>query len=121
MHESLHVLLDLVLPEGLKKYFKLVGHKSDVDNVHLYLDEINSIPEEFKGQKLESKGFFEAITLQDFPLRGRNVFLHIRRRRWLNHKTGKVVFRNWELVAKGTRITTDFAAFLKEIGRYTGS
>ncbi len=121
MHESLHILLDLVLPEGLKKYFELVDHKSDADNLHLYLDEINSIPEEFKGQKLESKGFYESITLQDFPIRGRNVFLHIRRRRWLNHKTGKVVCRDWNLVAKGTRITKDFAAFLKEISRYAGA
>lgn len=36
MHESLQVLLDLVLPEGLKKYFELVDHKSDADNLHLY-------------------------------------------------------------------------------------
>jgi len=121
MHESLQILLDLVLPEGLKTYFKLKTHNSDADNLHLYLEEINSIPDEFKGQKLESKGFFDEVTLQDFPIRGRNVFLHIKRRRWLNHTSGKVVFRDWELVAKGTRITKDFAAFLKEISRYTGS
>ncbi len=121
MHESLHIVLDLVFPEGLREYFELVDHKSDADNLHLYLDEINSIPEEFKGQKLESKGFFDAVTIQDFPIRGRNVYLHIRRRRWLNHKTGKVVFRNWDLVAKGTRITNDFAAFLKEISRHAAS
>jgi hypothetical protein len=121
MHESLHILLDLVFPEGLKAYFELKDHKSDADNLHLYLEEINSIPEEFKGQKLESKGFFDEVTLQDFPIRGRNVYLHIKRRRWLNHTTGRVVFRDWELVAKGTRITKDFAAFLKEISRYAGS
>ena len=78
MHESLHILLDLVIPEGLKAYFELKDHKSDADNLHLYLEEINSIPEEFKGQRLESKGFFEEVTLQDFPIRGRNVFLHIK-------------------------------------------
>lgn len=121
MHESLHVLLDLVLPEGVNKYFELKSHKSEIDNLHLYLEEINIIPEEFNGQKLESKGFYNEVTLQDFPLRGRNVYLHIKRRRWLNHTTGQVVFRDWGLVAKGTRITKDFAAFLKEIGRYSGS
>jgi transposase len=121
MHESLNILLDLVLPEGVKSFFELKSHKADADNLHLYLEELNNIPEEFTGQKLESKGFFNEVTLQDYPIRGRNVFLHVKRRRWLNHTTGKVVFRDWELVAKGTRITKDFAAFLKEIRRYTGS
>ncbi len=121
MHESLNILLDLVLPEGVKTYFELKSHQSDADNLHLYLEEINNIPVEYVGQKLESKGFYNEITFQDFPIRGRNVFMHVKRRRWLNHTTGKVVFRDWLVLAKGTRITKDFAAFLKEIGRYSGS
>ncbi|WP_420854513.1 ISAon1 family transposase N-terminal region protein [Solitalea lacus] len=46
------------------------------------------------------------------------MFLHVKRRRWMNLDTQKVVYRNWEAVAKGTRITKDFAAFLKAISRY---
>jgi len=118
MHESLHILLDLVLPEGIKQYFQLTTHRSDEDNLHLYLEELNRTPDEYAGDKLESKGFYNEITLQDFPIRGRNVYLHIKRRRWFNHTTGKVVCRDWILVANGTRITKDFANFLKEIGRY---
>lgn len=121
MHESLHTLLDFVLPQGVKHYFELITHKSDEENLHLYLEEQNIIPEEYKSDKLESKGFYNEVTLQDFPLRGRNVYLHIKRRRWLNHTTGNVVCRDWTLVAQGTRITKDFAAFLKEIGRYPSS
>ena len=49
--------------------------------MHLYLQEINQIPKEFQNQKLESKGFFDEITVQDFPIRGHKVFLHIKRRR----------------------------------------
>lgn len=121
MHESLHILLDLVLPEGVKTYFELKSHQSDEDNLHLYLEEENKIPDEFVGHKLESKGFYNEVSLQDFPIRGRKVFLHIKRRRWLNHTTGNVVARDWSVVANGTRITKDFAAFLKEIGRYPSS
>ncbi len=51
-------------------------------------------------------------------MRGNEVFLHIKRRRWLNLDSGQVVYRNWELVAKGTRITKDFADFLKAVSRY---
>jgi transposase len=118
MHESFNVLLDLIIPEGVSEYFKLTGHKKEDDAIHVYLEEINSIPEEYKTNKLQSKGFFDEIILQDFPIRGKEVYLHVKRRRWLNLDTNKVVFRNWELVAKGTRITSDFAAFLKAISRY---
>jgi hypothetical protein len=31
------------------------------------------IPEEFKAVKLHSKGFFPEATVQDFPIRGKNV------------------------------------------------
>lgn len=118
MHDSFHVLLSLIIPEGVSEYFKLTGHKKEADSIHIYLEEINSIPAEYKANKLRSKGFFDEVTLQDFPIRGQEVFLHVKRRRWLNLDTSKVVFRNWDLIAKGTRITNDFAAFLKEISRY---
>ncbi|QDK77597.1 hypothetical protein EXU85_02895 [Spirosoma sp. KCTC 42546] len=35
--------------------------------------------------------FSPTITVQDFSIRGHQVFLHIKRRRWLNIKTGKLV------------------------------
>ncbi|MDD7888337.1 transposase, partial [Flavivirga sp. 57AJ16] len=54
-------------------------------------------------------------TVQDFPIRGKNVYLHITRRRWHNQTTNKVITRDWDLVAKGTRITSEFATFLKEV------
>jgi len=109
----------MILPESICEYFELTKlHKDDQREVmDLYLQEINSIPFEYATNKLTSKGFFEEVTIQDFPLRGYKVFLHVKRRRWLNEDTGQVVFRNWDVIAKGTRITKDFAAFLKEISR----
>lgn len=121
MDDSFKNLLPLLLPSGLLTYFTLATHSFDESSLHIYLDEKNVIPDEFTGQKLLSKGFFEAVAIQDFPVRGRDVFLHIKRRRWLNLDTNKVVHRNWDLIAQGTRITKDFAAFLKEISRYTSS
>lgn len=121
MNDSFDVLLKLILPESIEEYFELTSYKKEGEALHLYLREINSIPTEYKDNKISSKGFFDEATIQDFPIRGYQVFLHITRRRWLNEDTGKVVYRNWEMVAQGTRITKDFAAFLKEIGRYSGT
>ena len=121
MNDSFNSLVKLILPDSIEEYFELTQTTTSQTEIHLYLKELNIIPDEYKSNKLTSKGFFEAVTIQDFPIRGVNVFLHITRRRWLNEDTGKVVFRNWDLVAQGTRITKDFAFFLKEFSRYTSS
>lgn len=121
MHESYKALIPLILPEFLEEYFELTSVEKKEAIIHIYLRELNNTPQEYSANKLSSKGFFEEITLQDFPLRGFQVYLHITRRRWLNEDTGKVVYRNWDLVAQGTRITKDFAAFLKAFHRYTGA
>jgi len=110
--------LDLILPQGILEYFLLTDFTSSTSEISLYLEEKNMIPEEYQGDKLTSKGFFDEITVQDFPLRGKAVYLHIRRRRWLNQTTGAVVFRDWNMVAQGTRMTTEFASFLKAISGY---
>ena len=76
------------------------------------------VPKEFSSLTLYSKGFLEEITVDDFPLRGKTVKLHIKRRRWTNKKTGNILQRDWTLIAQGTRMTQDFAEFLKKICRY---
>lgn len=108
----------MMLPEVLVDYFEITKGEKKGEVLHLYFTELNIIPEEFASDKLVSKGFHNEITIQDFPLRGFQVYLHISRRRWLNATTNQVVSRDWDLVAKGTRLTSEFAAFLKELSRY---
>ncbi len=118
MQDSFSELLKLLLPTIIVEYFELTSYEKREEILHLYLKEVNSIPKEYRQYKLSSKGFFEEITVQDFPIRGHQVYLHITRRRWLNEDTGQVVFRDWNLVADGTRVTQEFASFLKEINRF---
>ncbi|WP_449404050.1 hypothetical protein [Flavobacterium gawalongense] len=40
------------------------------------------MPEEYKFKLAKSKGFTPEITVEDFPLRGKSVLLHIKRQRW---------------------------------------
>ena len=118
MHDSFKALLPMIITEGVSDYFALSNHKKDATGIHIYLEELNSVPSEYQSNKLLFKGFFDEVMLPDFPIRRQEVYLHVERRRWLNQDTGLVVFRDWNLVAKGTRITEDFAAFLKAISRY---
>ena len=111
-------LLKLLLPEFLVEYFTVSRYNKEDDHLHLYFEEKNSPPPEYFHDRLSSKGFHDEIVVQDFPIRGQSAYLHIKRRKWMNYTTDKVVSRDWELVAKGTRITAEFAAFLKELSRF---
>ncbi|MGY6647206.1 ISAon1 family transposase N-terminal region protein [Wenyingzhuangia sp. IMCC45574] len=111
-------LLKLILPEFLIDNFDLVKHTKADETLHLYFEEKITVPKEFVNQIIIAHGFHKQITVQDFPIRGNTVYLNIKRRRWLDKDNGQIVQRDWNLVAKGTRITNEFASFLKEISRY---
>lgn len=103
------------LPQGILDYFDIVSHKLENEVIHFYLEEKNVLPQEYKTELAKSKGFLPEITVEDFPLRGKSVLLHIKRRRWTLIRSNEIIKRDWEIVAKGTRITAEFASFLKGI------
>lgn len=107
--------LKLLLPEGILEYFKVTSVVLKDKQYHIHVEELNLPPEQYKAAKLTSKGFYDEVTVQDFPLRGKACYLKVKRRRWLNEDTGLAVSRDWNLVANGTRMTSEFAAFLKGI------
>ena len=111
-------LAKYILPEYIFKYFLLIKVEDENNSLHFYLDEVNSIPEEYQNCDLVSKGFHRESVIKDFPLRDKPLYLHVSRRRWLNRTTGEVVSRDWNLVAKGTHYTRDFAFFFKELAGY---
>lgn len=116
MDEHFRQLVELLLPEGLLTYFDITSvSKAANGQVHIDLEERNSTPDEYRGQLLHSKGLLPAQEVQDFPLRGKKCYLHIKRRRWEVQETGAIVTRDWKLVQSGTRMTAEFAAFLKGV------
>ncbi len=111
-------LLKFILPELLVTHFTITKHSTEQKTLHLFFEEKKDLPGEVPDRKLIAHGFHKEITIQDFPLRGKTVYLHIKRRRWLDKNTKQVVQRNWDLVAQGTRMTVEFAAFLKVLNKY---
>jgi hypothetical protein len=112
--ESLSPLLKEVLPAFLVEYFDLVHYTKSDTQFDIFMDEKNIAPFEYE---VESKGFYPVRKVEDFPLRGKKVILHIKRRRWRKPGSTQSISRDWQLLAKGTRMTKDFADFLKEISR----
>ncbi|MEN5308944.1 hypothetical protein ABE425_15645 [Chryseobacterium cucumeris] len=49
------------------------------------------IPDEFKERLLESKGFLPEIIVDDYPLSGKIVKLHVKRRRWIDKSSGEIL------------------------------
>ena len=64
----------------------------------------------------ESKGFMDAVGVTDFPIRDHKVILALRRRRWIDTRTGKSFSLplQIDITASGTRYSKEFGSFLKE-------
>lgn len=105
----------LLLPEGTLDYFNISAVKESGTEIVIYLEEKNGVPKAYSESKVESKGFYNPIVVQDFPIRGKKVFLNIRRRRWIVKDEGRYVSRNWKLVVEGSHMTHEFASFLKDM------
>ena len=60
----------------------------------------------------------ESKLIQDFPLRGRAVYLRIKRRRWRQKETGAVIKRDFSFMADGSKFTQELSDFLKDTSEY---
>ena len=120
-------LLGYLLPEGLLEYFTItsVEELGDISTkrmvLQIELEEINTLPTGYDLSMYESKGFYPIKIIQDFPIRGKAVYLAIKRRRW-RHKERKneVIHNDYSLVADGSKLTQELSDFLKDTGRYPG-
>ena len=110
-------ILKHFLPEGILDYFDITEVKETNDKLILILEEKPLLPAEQSHRKLHSNGFYPLTEIQDFPIRKKACFLQVKRRRWLDIDTREVFSRDWNLVAKGTRMTNEFALFLKRLVR----
>lgn len=108
-------LVRLILPAGLLEYFELTNVAQTPVGLNIYLEEKNLPPLGYEKPQLESKGFLPETAIQDFPIRGHKVALCIKRRRWEVKSSGEVITRDWDIVRKGARMTTEFGTFLKGI------
>jgi hypothetical protein len=110
-------LLRVFLPEWLFDYFEVVKFEQEQESLHVHLDEKKIIPKEFSNRQLIAHGFTDSVTVQDFPVKGKAVFLHLRRRKWLDVNTNEILSQKFDIVHQGTRLTKEFVSFLKATNR----
>ena len=109
-------LLRAILPEVLIDNFDVERFEKTDTRFDIWLDEKKvQLKEDRRNKDIVSNGFGDYHTIQDFPLRGRSTFFHVRKRKWLDKSTGEVFSYEWDISEfDGTRLNAEFVAFLKE-------
>ena len=119
-------LLSLFLPAALLDHFDIemvaelgeVSHKRIV--YHIHLTEKNTLPKGYTVGHYQSKGFYNPKIIQDFPIRGKAVYLVIKRRRWRHKATKQELKSDYSFIAEGSKLTKELSDFLKGTGRDPG-
>ena len=89
-----------------------VKHK--VTFYEIYLEEKNEILGGFDQKLYETKDFTD-YELQDFPIRGKAVFLKIKRRRWRLKNDKSIIIKNdFSHMADSSGFTKELSDFLKD-------
>ena len=130
MHKKRHIetldkkLLLQLFPTELTNYFNishfeiLCSLETKEEYWVIEFEEKNEIPDGYSSPDYESKGFMESKLIQDFPLRGRAVYLRVKKRRWWHKETGEIIKRDFSFMADGSKFTQELSDFLKEAGGY---
>jgi len=110
------------LPAGLDELFEMVRFEKTDQAYDIRLDEKKLSDEDSRNPNIVARGYTDYVTIQDYPLRGRPVYLHIRKNKWWDRKTNGIFSYNLELPnEEGTRLSAEFVAFLKDEGGDDGS
>jgi len=116
-------VLSYFLPALILEHFELSSFQSLCDIktkkeiFEIHLDEKNIINIDDRLVEYESKGFSPSSRVQDFPIRGKAVYLILRKRRWRDKATRKEISNHYNFVAKGSKLTEEISDFLKGTGR----
>ena len=106
-------LAQIVLPSEVLSSFDITKVESTDTEINIHLDE--KMYDTLRNDvHFEPKGFIPAVSITDFPIRDHKVILLLRRRKWVDIRTGKSFILPLKIAAEGTCYSKEFAAFLKE-------
>ena len=73
----------MFLPAGLEELFEMVRFERTALAYDIWLDEKKQrSDEDFRNPNIVARGYTDYVTIQDYPLGGRPVFLHLRKNKW---------------------------------------
>ena len=91
----------MCLPEGMDELFEMVRFERTDQAYDIWLDEKKKLSDEdFRNPNIVARGYTEYVTVQDYPMRGRPVYLHLFR---------NSMHRNFGLTPFGDFVVVDLA------------
>ena len=105
----------MCLPEGMDELFEIVRLERTDAAYDIWLDEKKKLSDEdYRNPNIVARGYTDYVTVQDYPMRGRPVYLHMRKNKWWDKSTNEIFSYTLELPNKeGTRLSAEFVAFFK--------
>jgi hypothetical protein len=97
-------LLEKIFPSELVEYFELTNYielcsiADKLEYVIIDFTERNEFPNGYSFDEYETKDFMSSKLIQDFPIRGKGVYLRIRKRRWRHKQIGAIIKRNYSFI-----------------------
>jgi hypothetical protein len=86
-------LLEKVFPTELVEYFEITNYQElcsiqdKLEYIIVTFKERNELPNGYSFDEYETKDFMSSKLIQDFPIRGKGVYLRIIKRRWRHKQT----------------------------------
>jgi len=115
----------LFLPASILKYFtitsciELCDIKTKEVFIEVHLEENNVLPDGYNSMDYESKGFYPSKSIQDFPIRGKALYLCIKRRVWRHKSNPSITIKSdYSFIAEGSKLTQELSDFLKGTDRH---
>ena len=106
----------MCLPDGLNELFEIVRFERTEESYDIWLDEKKKLADEdYRNPNIVARGYKDYLKIQDYPMRGRPVYLHMRKNKWCDNKTNEIFSYNLEHPnEEGTRLSAEFVAVLKD-------
>lgn len=109
----------MCLPSGLDELFDIVKFERRDKAYDIWMDEKKHLSDEDRhNPNIVARGYTDYVVIQDYPLRGRPVYLHMRKNKWWDKLSGEIFSYEHELPnEEGTRLPAEFVSFLEDEGR----
>lgn len=108
-------VLKTVFLSVITENFEFVNCEESAEKLDSWLDERGYMSrEDYRKGNVREYGFTDERVLQDFPIRGKAVYLHVRRRKLQHPRDGSIFTYTYDLAEEGSSLPPEFVAFLKD-------
>ncbi|WP_445438734.1 ISAon1 family transposase N-terminal region protein [Dyadobacter bucti] len=118
--ESFLPLIELILPDFVIENYTLTLVDKPGDRYHVHLEEKNYSEDDPRKADLLSKGYFPPLPCKISRFERTMFFFMSNVADGSLLRRVRLFHRDWNEVAEGTRMTSEFSAFFKEISVYEG-